>query len=113
LHTDSNCYWLKPVAGEPRQRRYTDEKAAKNWDFLFSIVDTSTYGGTVANFSFWGLVIAICTILVWLGFFLGRCCCSCGWDSWSCGFCAPEPRREGYDIFYEVRVPIYIFNFIR
>jgi hypothetical protein len=43
---DSNCYWLKPEEGKPRERRYTDEESEKNSDFLFSISASGTYGGT-------------------------------------------------------------------
>ena len=107
----SNCYWLDPVPGQPRERRYTDDEASAASVSLYTVNDSSTYLWSCGKYLYYSLIISLVSMFLWLFFFLGRCCCKSLNESFPFIFCSPVPRKSGYNLDCEVKVAIYIFLF--
>ncbi len=108
--SSSNCYWERPVHGEPRQRRYTDEEADAVDDYLYGTAYDS-YAVTVAKYFVAGIVLGVLNLLIWVIFVIGRCCCCCLWEKCICRCCSPRPKEQGYSLCFQVRVPIFCYIF--
>lgn len=106
----SNCYW-KPVQNDqPREKRFGDSEYDQAEDALFNWQDGESYIGSILQFAVPGIAAGCSFLLLWTIYIMGRLCCCCMWNSCDqCNYCSPVPRREGYNICWEIRFPVSLY----
>mmetsp|Transcript_11370 Transcript_11370/g.17066 ORF Transcript_11370/g.17066 Transcript_11370/m.17066 type:complete len:847 (-) Transcript_11370:181-2721(-) len=106
----SNCYWKPARAGQPREKRFGDKEYHQAEDALFNWQDRESYIGSILQFAVPGIAAGFSFLFLWSIYFLGRLCCCCMWNSCDqCNYCSPVPRREGYNICWEIRFPVSLY----
>lgn len=106
----SNCYWKPAINGEMREKRFRDTEYEVAEDRLFDWRSRDSYIGGILFFAIPGIAAGLFFLLLWVVYFLGRLCCCCLWNSCEqCNYCSPVPRKEGYNICWEIRFPASLY----
>ncbi|KAL9183550.1 hypothetical protein ACHAXT_004406 [Thalassiosira profunda] len=105
----SNCYWASVVEGQNRTTRFEPERYARAATALYGTDDS--YAREVLQFGAIGCIVAIVLLLLWVLFFIGRYFCCCLWVPFSgaCFLCSPIPKKEGYNVFVSIIVPVFLY----
>lgn len=106
--TVANCWWEKAVEGESRGRRFTNEEFEDNEDWLMG-ANQDSYVVATAKYLIVGLVLALLNFFCWGCFTVFRCCCCCLANTCCCRCCSGKPRKDGYNLFFQVHIPIIFY----